>query len=68
MKSFEWQPIETAPKDGTAILAVWVKSGTPEELSEEPRILRRVWFDGLHTYSEPTHWMPLPDRPERDKP
>lgn len=55
-----WQPIATAPKDGTRVLAVNVKYGN----------VRVSWFDRPHEtwaafslISEPTHWMPLPDPP-----
>jgi hypothetical protein len=54
-----WQPIETAPKDGTPILlwtywehyAVGAWDGTG-------------WYDGQYSWSDATHWMPLPASPE----
>jgi hypothetical protein len=55
-----WQPIETAPDDDTDVLVfcdglIWVAS----------------FYHGLWWFeqrddsrrSDPTHWMPLPDRP-----
>ena len=55
----EWQPIETAPKDGTQILAsnrysIWVAQWLPA---------LEVWH-GMGFCIEPTHWMPLPELTE----
>jgi hypothetical protein len=77
--TMEWQPIETAPKDGTAIL-VWngLNSGfyTREQDmgvalwrkqafpgNDRMRWCAKDCCDGVTTY-EPTHWMPLPDPPQ----
>jgi len=64
----QWQPIETAPKDGTHFLAYdgeyiqvckFMKTG----------MLAMVW-DGEpfstdeNTDCDATHWMPLPEPPE----
>lgn len=58
-----WQPIETAPKDGTWVLictkddvfeAAWVKG-----LNDEDYCWRFVDFSPHN----PTHWQPLPDPP-----
>ena len=56
----EWQPIETAPKDGREILG-WFGSAS---------VIRwhigteSFWTDGFMRLREPTHWMPLPEPPE----
>lgn len=83
----QWQPIETAPKDGTA---VWVSVDgqpcigywDPDDAFSQPKWFVKSSFrrrgDGdlsltdsvFGTYAfgvEPTHWMPLPEPPERPK-
>ena len=62
----EWQPIETAPRDGTHILAAWLPAMFPRWVREAI-----MWKDGewVTTWSHepissrPRHWMPLPDPP-----
>jgi len=60
-----WQPIDTAPKDGTAVL-IWDGSDMVVAICE-PNLLipwRSTYGD---TIGEPTHWMPLPAPPEADE-
>ena len=58
----DWQPIETAPKDGYAILA-WVSGWRRAHIvywdGEE-----WVGVTGLSKLKVPTHWMPLPEPPK----
>ena len=64
-----WQPIETAPRDGMEILAYREYSGITiaswadwisySDLDPKSRWENRDGFE-IH----PTHWMPLPKPPE----
>jgi len=60
----EWQPIETAPKDGTMILVCWAGSGMHPIVSRW--LLRSMAW--THPFNKPvnppTHWMPLPEPPK----
>lgn len=65
----EWQPIETAPRDGTAILIFEPpRQSVQYEVHAVIQVakwnVRGSWWveahgEGYETY-EPTHWMPLP--------
>lgn len=75
-----WQPISTAPKDGTAFRAYgpslvhpdfnpW---GSVEAVFDGERFIGAEW-DGQHDIwntvfldGRATHWMPLPDPPQID--
>lgn len=63
--AFKWQPIETAPKDGRTML-LWC--GTVERLGGWVLYNEQgTWaFDGGHE-GQPTHWMPLPERPGQNE-
>lgn len=66
----EWQPIETAPKDGTVILlsdsiettcGYW---GAPVSVFKRPDQWLSYWpMKKSAIGSLPTHWMPLPCPP-----
>lgn len=78
----QWQPIETAPKDGTWIMLTggrigWdIKSESKVVIGQASSVLNgRVeenyrwqfaWYNGGYhgEYSNPTHWMPIPNVPE----
>lgn len=61
-----WQPIATAPKDGTEILIA--REGRKDYLIAAWREYGNefLWCErGLrfHALAEPTHWQPLPEPP-----
>ena len=70
----EWQPIETAPKDGTPIIVArhmpswgWVRGwATWESVCGISGWLSRGFFNppGELGLAHPTHWMPLPEQPK----
>jgi hypothetical protein len=63
LRAMTWRPIETAPKDGTFILA-WFE--------EAQQHLLLWWFANHWRFKgndtiplmDPTHWMPLPEPPD----
>lgn len=70
-----WQPIETAPKDGTAVLVVNDKALDPEALvahwNGEWRVdTTYAWANAEDPWGhfgtiDATHWMPLPPAPRQ---
>lgn len=70
----EWQPIETAPKDGTWILVTGCNT-SPLVLVAGYREEKQLWQApgrwvtyGFVTVKDPTHWMPLPAPLSADAP
>jgi hypothetical protein len=74
-----WQPIGTAPKDGTWVL-VYGGGTDDEEVTRAIAVAQYTdylnggktewhwqfaWYDGGYygQFEEPTHWMPLPEAP-----
>ena len=59
-----WQPIETAPKDGTNVL-IWPMHGYRVGLAFFDTARGGVWSEwpGRVGGFVPTHWMPLPEPP-----
>ena len=59
----EWQPIETAPMDGTRVLVFrmcWQESAAVCWFNRDTD----EWIPvGGVMFCEPTHWMPLPPAP-----
>lgn len=74
----EWQPIATAPKDGTRIVLAnagavdvgsWCDEVVPAKESgvEIECGLPEGWYGMTEFYPDdrcPTHWMPLPEPPK----
>jgi len=65
----EWQPIETAPRDGTRVLLS--KVGSTEVVSGYWNGIRYEdipvdeWLTAPGGWRrQPTHWMPLPEPPK----
>lgn len=63
----DWQPIETAPKDGT-LFSVKGDPNSHDWATFHARF--KAWPNGSSGWQtddgcdlEPTHWMPLPDEP-----
>lgn len=71
MEHAQWQPIETAPKDGTEILALcrlgsaWMHGLVSYDSWESEGQAKGVWSttDGGYV-RDPILWMPLPQPPE----
>lgn len=69
-----WQPIETAPKDGTKVLA-WADNPCWSEPAiafwgRSNPLNMAEWLGGhcsIRHIDQPTHWMPLPPPPQVEK-
>lgn len=71
----DWQPIETAPKDGTSVLlfpgdSVDITIGWfSKEFSSSPGVWKSIEKESNYDILvpiiiKPTHWMPLPEPPK----
>jgi hypothetical protein len=62
-----WQPIETAPKDGTIVLA-WDGRAVYVAFYGRYALWNEMSWIGGHCkvahITQPTHWMPLPEPPK----
>lgn len=72
-----WEPMATAPNDGTAFIAFEMAKWGPPESPAFPRVFmchwwngdainRADWCDHGSHYAFPTHWMALPIPPAED--
>ena len=55
----EWLPIETAPRDGTAILIAF-PNGHVQQHVLKPAHIKAIWFPNGEA---PTYWRPMPKAP-----
>jgi hypothetical protein len=63
----EWRPINTAPKDGTLILAWDGRAALLAYWGRSNAVNPFGWIGGhchINHIDQPTHWMPLPDPPQ----
>lgn len=73
----EWEPIETAPRDGTTILVYFRWHGPMTVVANDqndPDADWRLWYIDDHKHGpyvvrgycegDDTHWMPLPEPPK----
>ena len=58
-----WQPIETAPKDGSEFVTANANQGFVKELVSWNSFHRFWQSKGQAIYMQATHWMPLPSPP-----
>ena len=67
-----WEPIKSAPKDGTKIIAYWDKSGHCEDATlhyyDDGERWYHVLFDGERVNDEPTYWIPMPNAKVQARP
>jgi hypothetical protein len=57
----EWQPIETAPRDGTEVIGYTTYSVFNIEFVS---FKRGYWQDRMSHHFDPDFWMPLPPQPK----
>lgn len=61
----EWQPIETAPKDGTPVILLREGKSVVAYWGGQygSRWCMDEWIAAYGLDQHPTHWLPLPDPP-----
>lgn len=65
--AMQWQPMETAPKDGTIVLGYdrKAKKWNVKFMTYHTTMTGGYWRNEVVTgVFNPTHWMPLPKPPE----
>ena len=58
-----WQPIETAPEDGTIVI-IYEEGKAVSAFYDSST---KQWVETMDYYEvpDPTHWMPLPEPPSK---
>ena len=65
----EWQPIATAPRDGTDFLAFCIIKLSKHCQQVVGRISNGIFLSRPGNWRcQPTHWTPLPQPPEDESP
>lgn len=59
----EWQPIETAPRDGTVILTAYLHPNHGWVMKTAKQYIGQWWSNGSLVAHGVTHWVPLPKPP-----
>lgn len=71
----QWQPIETAPKDGSPVVVYMPWNGLVRTAHYKPNYTRpfQPWCvhwdmtNKSRPYQSPSHWMPLPPPPQQEE-
>ena len=64
----EWQPIETAPKDGTEVLGFVSSDTGADDFFAVICFWENQWrVSSVLDATDVTHWMPLPEPPEGEQ-
>jgi len=61
-----WQPIQTAPRDGSIVIVCEVEGVPPQTAFFDIGGWQVwvYWLTGMQVRGKPTHWMPLPEPPK----
>jgi hypothetical protein len=63
--SDQWQPIETAPMDGTELLCYWADVSIYHMCVARFVRSENEWYSETMAVRAPDYWMPLPPPPEQ---
>jgi hypothetical protein len=65
----KWQPIETAPKDGTRVDVCFGKNRVTDVFFRRGNWAKEIGYPVVTKvfFEQPTHWMPIPTPPTTEK-